>query len=60
LGEEGSRRWLIYAHSPLEDRRNVKVTLPGFGPVTVDVPRAGVFYTVEEQGGKIAPVKLRR
>ncbi len=49
LGEKGSRRWLIYAHSPLEDRRGVTITLPGFALFKADVPRAGVFYTVDEK-----------
>ena len=48
-GEAGDRRWLVYAHSPLEDRRDVQITLPEFGEVNVDVPRAGRFYLVEER-----------
>ena len=50
LGEEGSRRWLVYAHSPLEDRQGVKITVPGFGQFTADVPRRGRFYVLEEAG----------
>jgi hypothetical protein len=57
-GNEGSRRWLVYAHSPLEDRRGVEITLPGHGPITVDVPRAGAFYVVEEKTGKVAPLDV--
>jgi len=49
----GQRRWLLYAHSPLEDRRNVKITLPEYGEVTVDVPRAGAFYVVDEQSKSV-------
>ena len=48
-GDTGQRQWLLYAHSPLEDRMNVKITLPEFGEVTMDVPRAGVFCVVDEQ-----------
>jgi hypothetical protein len=48
-GDTGQRQWLLYAHSPLEDRRNVKITLPEYGEVTSDVPRAGAFYVVDEQ-----------
>jgi hypothetical protein len=54
-GEAGARRWLLYAHSPLENRRSVKITLPDFGDVTVDVPRAGAFFVVEETDGKVRP-----
>ncbi len=54
--EKGSRRWLLYAHSPLENRQNVAITLPDFGPVTVDVPRAGAFYLIQEQNKQVTPV----
>jgi len=43
-GGAPARRWLVYAHSPLEDRRGVEITPPEFGEVTVDVPRTGAFY----------------
>jgi hypothetical protein len=56
LGEASNRRWLLYAHSPLEDRRNVEITLPDFGPVTVDVPQAGAFDVIEEK--KRSPARL--
>ena len=47
-GEKGARRWLLYAHSPLKDRQGVRITIPSYGPVTLDVPRAGAFYTLDE------------
>jgi hypothetical protein len=56
LGEEGTRRWLLYAHSPLEDRTEVGVTIPHFKKVIVDVPRKGAFYEVLEVDGKAARV----
>jgi hypothetical protein len=55
-GEPGSRRWLLYAHSPLENRRQVKITIPEFGEVTVDVTRAGTFHLVEERTRKVTRV----
>jgi hypothetical protein len=55
-GESGSRRWLLYAHSPLENRRDVGITIPDFGEVTVDVPRAGAFYLVEERSRQVQVV----
>ena len=54
-GDGANRRWLIYAHSPLEDRQGVNITVPGFGKITVDVPRAGAFYTL--QGSKLPRAK---
>jgi hypothetical protein len=55
-GKEPNRRWLIYAHSPLENRTNVKITIPLFDTVTVDITRAGVFYTIDEKARKITPI----
>jgi hypothetical protein len=56
LGQPGSRRWLVYAHSPLEDRRGVEITLPDFGPLKLDVPQAGAFSLVEEQRRSSKPL----
>jgi len=44
----GTPRWLVYAHSPLKDRTDVRITVPGFGAITVDTPRAGAFYLLDE------------
>ncbi len=59
LGETGKRRWLLYAHSPLEDRRDVEIALPEFGQVTVDVPRAGAFYVVYEPSRNLSRLNLQ-
>jgi hypothetical protein len=55
-GNKGKRRWLVYAHSPLKNRQNVKVNVPDFGKLNIDIPRAGVFYLIDEQTGKITPI----
>lgn len=60
LGEEGSRRWLVYAHSPLQDRRDVEITVPEFGTADVDVPRAGAFYLLDERAGRVTGVEEGR
>ena len=52
LGDPGARRWLLYAHSPLEDRHGVRIAIPGFGEVCVDTPRVGAFYVIEEGNGR--------
>jgi hypothetical protein len=59
-GRAPGRRWLLYACSPLEDRRDVQITIPQRGDVIVDVPRAGVFYEINEQTGKPAHVMSLR
>ena len=40
-----------HAHSPLKNRTGLKITIPGFREVTVDVPMAGAFYLVDEKSG---------
>jgi len=59
LGEKGSRRWLLYAHSPLENRRSVEITIPEYRKVKVDVPRYGLFYLLQEKNNELTPVYLR-
>jgi hypothetical protein len=56
-GKEGDRQWLVYAHSPLENRTGVEITIPECGSVTVDVPRAGAFYIVDEGSAKALGVR---
>jgi hypothetical protein len=56
-GEKGARRWLVYAHSPVEDRENVEITIPEYGKITADVPVAGAFYVVDEKTKKVASVQ---
>jgi len=55
-GEKGSRRWLVYTHSPFVDRRNVTMIVPGFGKITVGIPRAGAFYLVDETNKTVTPL----
>jgi hypothetical protein len=56
-GKTPSRSWLIYAHAPLGERKNVSVTIPDYGPATIDVPVDGSFYTVEEGKKTATPVR---
>lgn len=55
-GEEGSREWLLYAHSPLGPRAGVSIEVPGFGAAEVDVTPAGSFYLLRERDGSVAAV----
>ncbi len=56
-GDSGARQWLLYAHSPLENRQAVEITVPDYGKVTVDVPRAGAFYLVEEGSRQVRTIQ---
>jgi len=55
LGEQPTRRWLVYAHAPLEDKAGMTVTLPGFGELRMDIARGGSFVVVSETGRKVVP-----
>lgn len=49
LGEEPDREWLLFAYAPLRSHAGVTITVPGFGDVTLDVPRGdGVFRVLRE------------
>jgi len=54
LGEAPGREWLVFVQSPREDRKAVPIIVPGYGDVTVDAPRRGAFYHLEEgdRGGR--------
>ncbi|MBN2505568.1 MAG: hypothetical protein JXQ71_02620 [Verrucomicrobia bacterium] len=58
-GVSPGRRWLLYAHSPAQDRAAVRITIPGYGDVVVDVPRRGVFCVVEERTGEVRRLATR-
>ena len=47
-GQAPKRQWLVYAHSPLADRKNVELMIPVYGEITVDVSIGGSFYEVYE------------
>jgi len=57
LGQQPNRQWLVYAHAPLGDRTGTKVTLPGFGQVTIDATVAGTFVVVHEQDRRTSGVE---
>lgn len=56
IGDKGKQRCLVYAHSPLKNRKNVEIKLPDFGKINIDVPRAGAFYVIDESNGKVTPI----
>jgi hypothetical protein len=60
LGQAPEREWLVYAHAPLGGKRDVEVTVPGFGPAKIDAAPAGVFYRVDEKTRKVDPVPQAR
>src|SRR5690606_23024145 len=47
-GNAPKREWLIYAHAPMGDRKNVEITVPGYGKAVGDVSVGGTFIRVKE------------
>ena len=56
IGSKPHREWLVYANAPRRARVGVKITLPDYGVITVDVPQSGSFYHVSEKGKQVQAV----
>jgi len=56
-GAAPDRQWLLYAHSPMGERRSVLVTIPGYKQVVVDVSVGGSFYLVDERSNNVQPAQ---
>ncbi len=56
-GKAPNRKWLVYAHSPLAARKGVKLTIPKYGDITVDVSIGGSFYEVTEKNKSVSVIK---
>lgn len=50
-GEKPTRRWLLYAHSPLQNRKGVRISIPNYQQVVVNVSREGTFCLIDERSG---------
>ena len=53
IGDAPEREWLVYLHSPLKNYKDVKVTIPDYSPINVDVGSSGSFYHVNEKNKTI-------
>jgi hypothetical protein len=56
-GTGDAQQWLVYAHSPLGERTGVRLTVPGYGAIQVEVPVAGAFYLVDAKTKTVTPVE---
>jgi len=48
INEKPKRQWLVYAHSPLQARNHVKITVPEYGDIEVSVSQSGSFFLLIE------------
>ncbi len=51
MGAKPNRQWLVFAYAPRGDETGIKITIPNFKAVTLDVPQKGVFAVVNESAG---------
>ncbi len=56
-GKAPVRKWLVYAHSPRCDRASVKLRVPGYKDIVVDVSVGGSFYLVDEKLNRVTLVE---
>lgn len=56
LGDRPNREWIIYAHAPRVAQADVRITVPGYNDVTVNVPVAGAFWHIQEGTGTARPL----
>jgi hypothetical protein len=56
IGEGPNRQWLLYAHAPVKTRQQVRIEIPEFGQVTVDVTPGGNFYLIKASDRSATPV----
>jgi len=56
LGEAPERRWLIYTHSSLGEKKKLRTRIPGGPEVAVDSPVGGAYWLFEEKGKRLRRV----
>ena len=56
-GRPAHRQWLIYAHAPRGERKAVQLTVPGYGPITVDVAVGGSYYLIDERTKQVSTIQ---
>jgi len=50
MGEAPTRKWLVYSHSALGEKKKLKTKIPGGREVAIDSPVGGAYWLVEEKG----------
>lgn len=53
------RQWLIYAYSPLGDKKNINIKLPDYGEIQVNVDSSGGYFLLNESSKKIEVIKTQ-
>ena len=56
-GKAPQRQWLVYAHAPLGEQKQVTIRVPDYRAIKVDVSLGGAFYLVDEKWQRVTPVQ---
>ncbi len=57
-GSDGNREWLVYTHSPRQNRENVRITIPYYKDIVAsNVNVGGNFYLIKENDDTITEIK---
>jgi len=56
IGKKPNRQWLLYAHAPRGDKKDVAVDIPGFRKVVVNISLSGSFHHILEKDGSVRQV----
>ncbi len=57
IGAKPKRQWLLYAHAPLGEKKNVEITIPDYRKVLTSlIIPGGNFFCISEADGSIMPV----
>ena len=53
IGSRGHRQWLLYAHSPVQPRKSVRIEIPEFGGAGYDASYRDRPFTIHDLAGTL-------
>ena len=56
-GPVPDRQWLVYAEAPMGQRNSVRISIPSYRAISVNVPEGGAFYQLSEKTGGVRLVQ---
>tara|TARA_R110002049_G_scaffold15822_3_gene64163 strand:- start:14784 stop:16439 length:1656 start_codon:yes stop_codon:yes gene_type:complete len=58
IGENKDQEWLLYTYSPLDEYKDVKLTLPGYGIVELNSTPKGEYYHLKKNSDELINLKI--
>lgn len=59
-GSPPKREWLVYVYSPLMRHKNIQLTVPGYGSLTVETQPKGDYYWLKENNRTVNKIKVNQ